>query len=62
MSVFASCGCEVFSGDDLIPVEYDDEEIDHDAGCFVSVLVTGFYCPKCAEGGFKDGRYRRPKC
>jgi len=59
MSVFASCGHEVSSGDDLVPVEFDDEDIDHDAGCFVPVIVTGLYCPKCAETGFKDGRYRR---
>lgn len=61
MSLFASCGHEVFSGEDLIPIEYDDEEIDHDAGCFVPVVVMGVYCPKCAEAGFKSGRYRHVK-
>lgn len=61
VSVFASCGHEVFSGNDLIPVEYDDEEIDHDQGCFVPVIVTGYYCPKCAAEGKADGRYRTPK-
>lgn len=59
MSIFASCGHEVFSGNDLMPVEYDDEEIDHDAGCFVPVTVMGVYCPKCADEGVKAGWLRR---
>lgn len=56
--LFASCGHEVFSGNDLIPVEYDDEEIDYDAKRFVPVLVMASYCPKCAKEGLAAGVLR----
>ena len=61
MSVFASCGHKVEDMDDLVHIEFDDEDIDHDAGCFVPVVVTGLYCPKCATEGLAAGRYRRPQ-
>lgn len=59
MAVFASCGCEVFSGNDLIPVEYDDEEINFDTQQFEPVTITGQYCPKCADKGIKAGYLRK---
>ena len=56
--ITASCGCTVFSGNDLIPVEYDDEEINFDTGEFEPVTVTAPYCPKCAADGIKKGYLR----
>lgn len=58
MAIFASCGHEVFSGNDLIPVEYDDEDIDFDAQAFVPVVVMASYCPACADEGVKAGHLR----
>lgn len=58
VSLTASCGHLVASVDDLVPVEYDDEDIDHDAGCFVPVTVSGVYCPKCAKDGIDAGHLR----
>jgi hypothetical protein len=58
MPIFASCGHAVESVDDFVHVEYDSEDIDHDAGCFVPVLVTGVYCPACAEEGMRAGWLR----
>jgi len=56
--MIASCGCEVSSIDELIDVEYDDEEVDFDAGEFKPIIVIGAYCPKCAAAGIK-GRWLR---
>ena len=55
---FASCGHEVPSVNDLIPVEYTDEDIDHDAGRFVQVTVSAVFCPTCASkiSEWPDGR------
>lgn len=58
MTIFASCGHPIEDMDDLIHIEYDDETIDYDAGCFVPTLVTGVYCPKCASSGIADGWLR----
>lgn len=56
--IIASCGHEVFSGNDMIPVEYDSEDIDHDAQEFVPVTAMAVYCPKCAEDGVRAGWLR----
>lgn len=64
MAIFCSCGHEVFSGNDMVPVEYDDEDIDFDAPgdpVFVPVIVTATYCPKCAADGLKAGTLRVPR-
>jgi hypothetical protein len=58
MAIFASCGHEVFSGNDMIPVEYDDEDIDFDEGVFVPVTIIATYCPKCANEGERAGWLR----
>jgi len=59
MPIIASCGCEVHSGDDLIPVEYDDEEINFDTQQFEAITVIATYCRKCADKGIRDGNLRR---
>lgn len=61
MPIFASCGHEVHSGSDLIPVEYDDEEIDFDGPepGFVPVTIQAQYCPECAAKGINEGTLRR---
>lgn len=62
MALICSCGHEVFSGNDCIPVEYDDEDIDFDADDegprFVQVTVMSVYCPACAKEGVESGRLR----
>lgn len=62
MSIICTCGHEVFSGNDCIPVEYDDEDIDFDGPepGFVPVIVTATWCPRCADDGLKSGRVRKP--
>lgn len=59
MAIICSCGCEVFSGNDCIPVEYDDEEINFDTKQFEPVTIMATYCPKCADAGIKAGHLRR---
>lgn len=58
MTVFATCGHEVFSVDDLIPVEYDSGEIDHTAKEFVPAVASAVYCPACADDGVRAGWLR----
>lgn len=58
MAIFASCGHQVASIEECVAIEYDDEEIDHDAKALVPIVVTGAYCPACAVEGVKKGRYR----
>ena len=60
MAIICTCGHEVHSGNDMIQVEYDDEDIDFDGPepGFVPVLVTATYCPKCASEGQKAGTLR----
>jgi hypothetical protein len=58
VSVFASCGCEVHSGDGMVPVEFDDEAIDHDARDIVPVVTMAIYCRKCAKLGSDQGWLR----
>lgn len=48
MSIITSCGHEVFSGNDCIPVEYPDTDIDYDALEIVPVMVMAVWCPACA--------------
>ena len=59
MAIFASCGCEVQSGNDLVPVEYDDEEINFDTHQFEPVTIIETYCRKCADKCIKAGTLRR---
>lgn len=61
MAILCSCGHEVHSGNDMIPVEYDDEEVDFDGPepGFVPVTVMAVYCPKCADEGIRGGYLRR---
>jgi len=47
-SIICSCGHEVFSGNDMIPVEHSDEVIDHDEQRFVPCIVSATFCPACA--------------
>jgi hypothetical protein len=44
----ASCGHEVASSDDLVDVEYEDEDCIAGEG-FVPVTVNAVYCRPCAE-------------
>ena len=61
--VIASCGHEVFSGNDMIPVEFTDEEIDWDAPTvmFKPVTIMATFCPACAAkiSEWPDGRVIR---
>lgn len=59
MTIIASCGHEALDGE-LVAVEFDDEEIDFDAGKFAPMTVTGMYCRKCADDGFASGHLRHP--
>lgn len=59
MPVFATCGHEVFSGNDMIPVEYETEEVDFDTKRLVPVTIMATYCPACADEGVKGGYLRR---
>lgn len=61
MGIYCTCGHEVFSGNDMIPVEYDDEDIDFDGPepVFVPVTILATYCPKCTDEGVKSGRVRK---
>lgn len=60
-SIIASCGHEVFSGNDCIPVEYTDEDIDHDQQKIVPVTIVATFCPACAAkiSDWPDGRVVR---
>lgn len=55
MTIICSCGHEAFSGNDMITVEYDSEEIDFDTEKFVPVTIQATYCPKCADLGNRQG-------
>lgn len=61
MAIVCTCGHEVFSGNDCILVEYDDEDIDFDGPepRFAPVTVSATYCPKCANEGVKSGSVRK---
>ena len=61
MPIIASCGHEVFSGNDCIPVEYTDEEIDHYMEAIVPVTIQATFCPACAAkiSEWQDGRIIR---
>jgi hypothetical protein len=63
MSITASCGHEVFSGNDLIPVEYDDEDINFDGPepGFEPCIIMASYCRACAERGLKAGYLRKSR-
>ena len=60
MSITCSCGHQVFSGNDMIPVEYDDEDIDFGGAepGFAPVTIQATYCPKCAAEGKETGTLR----
>ena len=60
-NVIASCGHGVFSGNDMIQVEYTDEEIDFDMKAVIPVTIMATFCPACAAkiSEWPDGRIVR---
>ena len=47
--IVASCGHQVPDLDDLVPIAYGDEVIDHDDGGYIRCIVYKDVCSECAE-------------